>query len=89
MHDLLANVDGRAEAIERLLDGNDRAVDAGAVAARGGEQHAFVAVHRLVFQSAAKATHARHRQAHNRCTNRALINNRTLLCHAHKSTLER
>ena len=32
--DLLADVDGRAVEVERLLDGDDRTVDAGAVAAR-------------------------------------------------------
>ena len=39
VHDLLADVDGRAVALQRLLDGDHRAVDAGAVAARGREQH--------------------------------------------------
>ena len=34
VHDLLAHVDRRAEALERLLDGDDRTVDTGAVAAR-------------------------------------------------------
>ena len=42
VHDLLAHVDRRAEALERLLDGDDGAVDAGAVAARRGEQHPLV-----------------------------------------------
>ena len=36
--DLLADVDGRAVALERPLDRLDRAIDARAVAARGGEQ---------------------------------------------------
>ena len=36
--DLLAHVDGRAVQLERALDRLDRAVDAGAVAARSGEQ---------------------------------------------------
>ena len=36
--DLLAHVDRRAVELERALDGLDGAVDAGAVAARGGEQ---------------------------------------------------
>ena len=36
--DLLAHVDRRAVQLERALDGLDGAVDAGAVAARGGEQ---------------------------------------------------
>ena len=36
--DLLAHVDGRPVQLERALDGLDRAVDAGAVAARRREQ---------------------------------------------------
>ena len=36
--DLVAHVDRRAELRERLLDDRDRAVDAGAEAARIGEQ---------------------------------------------------
>ena len=36
--DLLAHVDGRPVQLERALDRLDRAVHAGAVAARGGEQ---------------------------------------------------
>ena len=39
VHDLLADVDRRAVELERLLDGDDRPVDPGAVAARRGEQH--------------------------------------------------
>jgi hypothetical protein len=39
VHDLLAHVDGSPEVLERLLDRDHRAVDAGAVPARGGEQH--------------------------------------------------
>ncbi len=39
VHDLLADVDRRAVVLERVLDGLHRAVDAGAVAARLGEQH--------------------------------------------------
>ncbi len=39
--DLLAHVDGRAVQVEGALDGLDGAVDAGAVAARGGEQELF------------------------------------------------
>ena len=38
VHDLVAHVDRRAEARERELDDLDRAVDAGAEAARVGEQ---------------------------------------------------
>ena len=38
VHDLLAHVHGRAVQLERALDGLHRAVDAGAVAARSGEQ---------------------------------------------------
>ena len=38
VHDLVAHVDRRAELRERLLDDRDRAVDAGAEAARIGEQ---------------------------------------------------
>jgi hypothetical protein len=37
--DLLADVDGRAVVLEGLLDGDDRPVDAGAVAAGSSEQH--------------------------------------------------
>ncbi len=37
--DLLADVDRGAVEVERLLHGHDRAVDAGAVAARRGEHH--------------------------------------------------
>ena len=40
VHDLLADVHRRPVEVERLLDGDDRAVDAGAVAARVGEEHA-------------------------------------------------
>ena len=43
VHDLLADVDRRAVEVERLLDRDDCAVDAGAVAARRGEQHRPVA----------------------------------------------
>ena len=39
VHDLLAHVDRRAEALERLLDGDHGAVHAGAIAARSGQQH--------------------------------------------------
>ena len=39
VHDLLAHVHRRAVVLERLLDGDDRAVDSGAVSAGGGEQH--------------------------------------------------
>ena len=42
VHDLLAHVDRRAVEVERLLDGDDRAVDAGAVAARRREQDGAV-----------------------------------------------
>ena len=41
VHDLLADVDRRAVLLERLLDGLDGAVDAGAVAAGRGEQDAL------------------------------------------------
>ena len=41
--DLLAHVDGRAVQVERVLDGLDGAIDARAVAARGGEQDASTA----------------------------------------------
>ena len=37
--DLLADVDGRAVQLERPLDGLDRPLDAGAVAARRSEKH--------------------------------------------------
>ena len=40
VHDLLADVDRRAIEVERLLHRDDRAVDAGAVAAGVGEQDA-------------------------------------------------
>ena len=39
--DLLADVDGGAVVLERLLDGLDRALDAGAVAAGRGEENPF------------------------------------------------
>ena len=39
--DLLAHVDRGAVVLERLLDGDDRPVDAGAVAARRGQEHAL------------------------------------------------
>ena len=39
--DLLAHVDGRSVDVERVLDRLDGAVDAGAVAARSGEQNLF------------------------------------------------
>ena len=39
VHDLLADVDRGAVQVERLLHGDHGAVDAGAVAARGGQQH--------------------------------------------------
>ena len=41
VHDLVAHIDGRAEARQRALDDLDRAVDAGAEAARLG-QHDFL-----------------------------------------------
>ena len=39
VHDLLAHVHRGAEALERLLDGDHRAVDTGAIPARRGQQH--------------------------------------------------
>ena len=42
VHDLLAHVDGCAVQVQGLLDGDHRAVDAGAVAAWRREQHAAV-----------------------------------------------
>ena len=42
--DLLADVHRRAVVLERPLDRLDGALDAGAVAARGGQQHAFARV---------------------------------------------
>ena len=39
VHDLVAHIDGRAEALERLLDDLDRALHPGAEAARGAEQN--------------------------------------------------
>ena len=42
VHDLLAHVDRRAVQVQGLLDGDHRAVDAGAVAARGGQADAFL-----------------------------------------------
>ena len=44
--DLLAHVDGRAVELERALDGLHGAVDAGAVAARGGEEELLGSAHR-------------------------------------------
>jgi hypothetical protein len=44
VHDLLAYVDRRAVLVQRLLDGFDRAVHAGAVPAWFREQHAFSAL---------------------------------------------
>ena len=44
VHDLLAHVDRGAVALQRLLDGLHRPVDAGAVAARFGQQHPLSAV---------------------------------------------
>ena len=41
VHDLLADVDRGAVEVQRLLDGDHRPVDAGAVAARCGQQHAL------------------------------------------------
>ena len=38
VHDLLAHVDRGAVELERLLDGDDGAVDARAVSARGGKE---------------------------------------------------
>ena len=40
VHDLLAHVDRRPVQLQGLLYGDDRAIDTGAVAPRGGEQHA-------------------------------------------------
>ena len=37
--DLVAHIDRRAEPLERQLDDLDRAIDAGAKAARRGDQH--------------------------------------------------
>lgn len=50
--DLLTHVDGCAVLLEGLLDGLDRAVDAGAVAARLGEEHALGAALRVDGESA-------------------------------------
>ena len=57
VHDLLAHVDRRAVELERALDGLHGAVDAGAVAARGGEEE-------LLDGSAAIGQCRRRRQRH-------------------------
>ena len=54
--DLMPDIDGRAEALERQLDDLDRAVDAGAETARGGNQDVEGA-----DGSAIRAGHVRHR----------------------------
>jgi len=41
VHDLLADVDGRAVVLEGLFDGDHRPVDASAVAAGGRQEHTF------------------------------------------------
>ena len=58
--DLLAHVDGRAEALERLLDRDDRAVDARAVPARGGEQHLLLSGDGVILEAPAPPRNAGH-----------------------------
>ena len=48
VHDLVAHVDRRAEALQRALDDLDRTVDAGAKAARLGEDDFFEAHHQRI-----------------------------------------
>src|SRR5690606_28846214 len=57
--DLLAHVDGRAVVLERLLDRDDRAVDARTVAARRREQHPLRPDHRKIAQPLPGDGHAR------------------------------
>ena len=77
VHDLLAHVDRRAVVLERLLDGDDGAVDAGAVAARGGEQHPLVSGDGDILEPAAHARDSGHAEADSRgirrCSSRCPI----------------
>ena len=66
VHDLLAHVDGRAVVLERLLDGDHGAVDAGAVAARRREQHALVSGDGDILEPAAHARDSGHAEADSR-----------------------
>ena len=65
VHNLLAHVHGRAVVLQRLLNGNHGAVDAGAVTTGSGQQDFLLAVHgRGGFDVGAAATFARNgRQA--------------------------
>ncbi len=63
VHDLLAHVDRRAVALERLLDGDHGAVDAGAVAARRGEQHPLVSGDGDILERLAPPRNAGHAEA--------------------------
>jgi len=64
VHDLLAHIHRGTEALERLLDRDDGTVDAGAVAARSGEQYAFRCRDRQVAQAAALGCDAGHADGH-------------------------
>jgi len=59
VHDLLADVDRLPEVVERLLDGDHRAVDAGAVSTGRGEEHALRTGHRKILEPPALRRRAR------------------------------
>ena len=61
VHDLLAHVHGRAVALERLLDGDDGAVDAGAVAPRRRQEHPLGSVDGDILERFAPPRNARER----------------------------
>jgi hypothetical protein len=74
--DLLPHVDGGAVALEGLLDGDDSAVDAGAVAPRCGEEDLLGSAHRVILEPVADAGHPRHRQADDGCSHESLVSGR-------------
>ena len=58
VHDLLAHVDGGAVALQRLLDGDDGPIDAGAVAAGSGQQNPLVSDDRVILKPPGSRTYS-------------------------------
>jgi hypothetical protein len=71
--DLLADVDGGAVALERLLDGDDGAVDARAVAAGRGEQDLLLSAHRVILEPPTRPRYAGQGQMDGGCAHPSIL----------------